>query len=172
MKTRRPFQKRFKLNHVLVLIQTFSADKWQKAYRGYCGQISFTLEIIYLFIEFYIFKVSANYWSWYLNVQRKYEAFFMTFRSRFIKVWRPGEETRCDTWLCGHASNTAESRSAVVASVFWNSPSLSHSATFSDIKIYKDLRRVHFLTCVHKQSVSFPLKMQGLSEREKTFRQT
>lgn len=50
---------------------------------------------------------------------------------------------------------------------FLDSICLSHSATFSDVKIYKDVHGVHFVTCVHKQSVSFPFKIQGLSEREK-----
>lgn len=77
------------------------------------------------------------------------------------------KETSCDTLHCGPASNTTENCGAVA--VFLDSLSLSHAATFSDIKIYKDVHRVHFVTRVHKQSVSFGFKIEGLSEREKIF---
>lgn len=47
----------------------------------------------------------------------------------------------------------------------------SFLATFSDIKIYKDLQPVHFAACAHKQSVSFPFKIQGLREGKHFCRQ-
>lgn len=47
-------------------------------------------------------------------------------------------------------------------------PPFSPRPSFSDIKIYKGAHRVHFVTCIHKQSVSFlSQKTRGpLRERE------
>lgn len=82
------------------------------------------------------------------------------------------EETRCDTLLCDPASDTTESCGAAVASVPLAPPlpPFSPRPPFSDVKIYKGAHRVHFVTGVHKQSVSFPYQKHGVpSEREKTF---
>ena len=49
-------------------------------------------------------------------------------------------------------------------------PPFSPRPPFSDVKIYKGAHRVHFATCIHKQSVSFLSQKHGVpSEREKTF---
>lgn len=69
--------------------------------------------------------------------------------------------------LCGHASNTTEDRGAAVVPASSEPASLPFLTRppFSDTKIYKGVHRVHFVTCVHKQSVSFPFETRGLSEK-------
>lgn len=65
---------------------------------------------------------------------------------------------RCDTSLCCPKENCV----AAVQLLFLGLPlAVLTRPPFSDVKIYKDMHGVHFVTCVHKQSVSFPFKIQG-----------
>lgn len=47
------------------------------------------------------------------------------------------KETRCDTFLCGHASNTTENCGAVRASVFWNPSPVLTRVPFQTLKYTK-----------------------------------
>lgn len=78
------------------------------------------------------------------------------------------EETRCGTSLCGHASSTTEElwRSSCFC-FFWALalPFLTRPPS-ADLKIYKDVHRVHSLKCT--QTVCFlSIQNAGPSERER-----